>query len=76
MRRIVTLLGATGSVGRSARDVIAENPDRLAIGAVVGGRDAEALAKVAIETGANFAARSGGDAQRHRRQRDLGRCGA
>ncbi|SEF90261.1 1-deoxy-D-xylulose-5-phosphate reductoisomerase [Bosea lathyri] len=56
MRRIVTLLGATGSVGRSARDVIAENPDRLAIGVVVGGRDAEALAKVAIETGASFAA--------------------
>jgi 1-deoxy-D-xylulose 5-phosphate reductoisomerase len=37
MLRTVTLLGATGSVGRSTRDVIAENPDRLAIGGVVGG---------------------------------------
>ena len=54
--RTVTLLGATGSVGRSVRDVVAENPDRLAITAVVGGRDAQALAKVAIETGASFAA--------------------
>ncbi len=54
--RTVTLLGATGSVGRSVRDVVAENPQRLAIGTVVAGRDAEALAHVAIETGARFAA--------------------
>lgn len=54
--RTVTLLGATGSVGRSVRDVVAENPQRLAIGTVVGGRDAEGLARVAIETGARFAA--------------------
>lgn len=56
MRRTVTLLGATGSIGRSTRDVVAENPDRLAIAAVVGGSDAQALARVAIETGARFAA--------------------
>jgi 1-deoxy-D-xylulose-5-phosphate reductoisomerase len=55
MRRTVTLLGATGSIGRSTRDVVAENPDRLAITAVVGGRDAAALARVAVETGARFA---------------------
>lgn len=54
--RTVTLLGATGSVGRSVRDIVAENPQRLAIGTVVGGRDAEGLARVAIETGARFAA--------------------
>ncbi|CAH1648330.1 1-deoxy-D-xylulose 5-phosphate reductoisomerase [Hyphomicrobiales bacterium] len=54
--RTVTLLGATGSVGRSIRDVVAENPQRLAIAAVVGGRDASALAQVAVETGASFAA--------------------
>ncbi|MEZ2406239.1 1-deoxy-D-xylulose-5-phosphate reductoisomerase [Bosea sp. RCC_152_1] len=54
--RTITLLGATGSVGRSVRDVVAENPQRLAIGTVVGGRDAEALARVAVETGARFAA--------------------
>ena len=56
MLRTVTLLGATGSIGRSTRDVVAENPDRLKITAVVGGRDAQALARVAIETGASFAA--------------------
>ncbi|AOO82455.1 1-deoxy-D-xylulose-5-phosphate reductoisomerase [Bosea vaviloviae] len=56
MLRTVTLLGATGSIGRSTREVVAENPDRLAISAVVGGKDAVALAKVAIETGARFAA--------------------
>ena len=54
--RSVTLLGATGSVGRSVRDVVAENPERLSIATVVGGRDAEALARTAIEVGASFAA--------------------
>jgi 1-deoxy-D-xylulose-5-phosphate reductoisomerase len=56
MRRTVTLLGATGSIGRSTRDVVAENPERLGLVAVVGGRDAPALARVAVETGARFAA--------------------
>lgn len=56
MLRTVTLLGATGSIGQSTRDVVAENPERLRIGAVVAGRDAQALARVAIETGASFAA--------------------
>ena len=54
--RSVTLLGATGSVGRSVRDVAAENPGRLSIATVVGGRDAQALARTAVETGASFAA--------------------
>ncbi|OYW58833.1 MAG: hypothetical protein B7Z40_22415, partial [Bosea sp. 12-68-7] len=31
MLRTVTLLGATGSIGRSTREVVAENPDRLRI---------------------------------------------
>lgn len=56
MQRSVTLLGATGSIGRSTRDVVAENPDRLRIAVVVAGRDAQGLARVAIETGAEFAA--------------------
>ncbi|KUL96379.1 1-deoxy-D-xylulose 5-phosphate reductoisomerase [Bosea sp. WAO] len=56
MRRLVTILGATGSVGRSTRDVIAENPDRLAVAAVVAGRDVAGLARVARETRARFAA--------------------
>lgn len=65
--RSVTLLGATGSVGRSVREVVAENPDRLSIATVVGGRDAQALARTAIEVGASFAAladAAGGEALR------------
>lgn len=65
--RSVTLLGATGSVGRSVREVVAENPDRLSIATVVGGRDAQALARTAVETGASFAAladAAGGEALR------------
>lgn len=54
--RSITLLGATGSIGASTRDVVAENPERLRIGAVVAGRDAAGLARIAIETGARFAA--------------------
>ena len=56
MQRSVTILGATGSIGRSARAVIAENPQRLRVEAVVAGRDAATLAEVARETGARFAA--------------------
>ncbi|MGO4668945.1 1-deoxy-D-xylulose-5-phosphate reductoisomerase [Bosea sp. 2RAB26] len=65
MRRLVTLLGATGSIGRSTRDVVSENPERLKIDVVVGGRDAASLARVAVETGARFAAladEAGGEA--------------
>jgi 1-deoxy-D-xylulose-5-phosphate reductoisomerase len=56
VRQTITLLGATGSVGRSAIDVVRAHPDRFAVEAVVGGRDAQALASIAIEFGARFAA--------------------
>ena len=56
MTHTVTILGATGSIGRSTTDLVAQHPDRFRVGAVVGGRDAAALAKVARETGARFAA--------------------
>ncbi|MCJ2006240.1 1-deoxy-D-xylulose-5-phosphate reductoisomerase [Methylobacterium sp. J-092] len=56
MTHTVTILGATGSIGRSTTDLLAQHPDRFRVGAVVGGRDAAALAKVARETGARFAA--------------------
>jgi 1-deoxy-D-xylulose-5-phosphate reductoisomerase len=52
----ITLLGATGSIGRSTLDVIAQHPDRFRVCAVVGGSDAEALAKVAKAVRADFAA--------------------
>ena len=56
MTLTVTILGATGSIGRSTTDLLAQHKERFRVGAVVGGRDAEALAKLARETGARFAA--------------------
>ena len=52
----LTLLGATGSIGRSVARVLAEAPGRFTVEAVVGGRDAEALAGMARTLGARFAA--------------------
>jgi 1-deoxy-D-xylulose-5-phosphate reductoisomerase len=54
-KRIV-LLGATGSIGKSCTRVILDNPGKFSVEAVVGGRDGAALARVAIELGAKFAA--------------------
>ncbi|WP_127089723.1 1-deoxy-D-xylulose-5-phosphate reductoisomerase [Aquabacter cavernae] len=54
--RSLTLLGSTGSVGRSALKLVAQAPERFRVVALVGGRDAEALAAQARETGAEFAA--------------------
>jgi 1-deoxy-D-xylulose-5-phosphate reductoisomerase len=52
----VTVLGATGSVGASTADVLSRHRDRFRVAAVVGGRDAGALARIAREVGAEFAA--------------------
>lgn len=52
----VTILGATGSIGSSTLDVIAENPDLFALEAVVAGRDAAGLTRIALEFNARFAA--------------------
>lgn len=54
--RRITLLGATGSVGRSCLQVIEDNPGRFEIEAVAGGRDIAALARTALKFGAKFAA--------------------
>ena len=54
-RRLV-ILGATGSIGRSTADVIAEAPDDFIVEAVAGGRDGASLGRMAIELGARFAA--------------------
>lgn len=56
MVRSLTILGATGSIGRSAADVIMAHRGELRIEAVVGGSNAEALAAVARRLGARFAA--------------------
>jgi 1-deoxy-D-xylulose-5-phosphate reductoisomerase len=56
MPRSLTILGATGSIGRSTADVVLAHRDELSVEAVVGGRDAVALAHVAQRLGARFAA--------------------
>jgi 1-deoxy-D-xylulose-5-phosphate reductoisomerase len=56
MARSLTILGATGSIGRSTSDVVLAHRDEFRVEAVVGGRDAAALAAIAIKLGARFAA--------------------
>ncbi|MBF9232533.1 1-deoxy-D-xylulose-5-phosphate reductoisomerase [Microvirga alba] len=56
MARSLTILGATGSIGRSTVDVILAHQGELRVEAVVGGSNAEALANVARKLGARFAA--------------------
>jgi 1-deoxy-D-xylulose-5-phosphate reductoisomerase len=47
MSRSVTILGATGSVGRSTLDLIAREPDRFEVVALTAHRDVEGLAELA-----------------------------
>ena len=56
MTQIVTVFGATGSIGRSTADLLAQHADRFRVGALVGGKDPVALAKVARALNASFAA--------------------
>jgi 1-deoxy-D-xylulose-5-phosphate reductoisomerase len=56
MTRSLTILGATGSIGRSTSEVVLAHRDEFRIEAVVGGRDAAALADTAKRLGARFAA--------------------
>lgn len=55
MRRRVTLLGATGSVGSSAVDVILAAPDRFEVQAVTANSNCEKLADTARRLGARRA---------------------
>ena len=64
-RRLV-LLGATGSIGRSCAQVLADTPGRFVVEAVAGGRDGAALARTAIAVGR--------EVRGHRRSRRL--CGS
>jgi 1-deoxy-D-xylulose-5-phosphate reductoisomerase len=52
----VTVLGATGSIGRSTTDLLAQHAGRFRVGALVGGKDAASLAKLALEMRPDFAA--------------------
>jgi 1-deoxy-D-xylulose-5-phosphate reductoisomerase len=54
--RSVTLLGATGSIGASTVDLIKRERDRYRVEAVSANKNAAALASLAREVGARFAA--------------------
>jgi len=54
--RTLTLLGATGSIGASTVDLIKREQQRYRVEAVAANRNATALAKLAREVGASFAA--------------------
>jgi len=61
-RRSVTILGATGSIGASTIDLVKREPERYRVVAVTAKRNAVALAALARELGARFAAVSDPDA--------------
>lgn len=54
--KVISVLGATGSVGDSSLDIISSSPDRYRIGAVTANGNVEKLAQIAIATRAGFAA--------------------
>jgi len=54
--RTVTILGATGSIGASTVDLLKRERKRFRIEAVSANKNAAALAAVARELGARFAA--------------------
>ncbi len=54
--RRVTVLGSTGSVGRSTVDLLLRNPGDFTVEAVTANRNAKALAEQARQLGASFAA--------------------
>ena len=60
--RTVTLLGATGSIGSSTVDLLRQDPARYRVEAVTAHRNAAALARLARELGAGFAAVADPDA--------------
>jgi 1-deoxy-D-xylulose-5-phosphate reductoisomerase len=55
-QRSVTILGATGSIGASTIDLIKREPQRFRVEAVTANTNASALAVLARELGARFAA--------------------
>jgi 1-deoxy-D-xylulose-5-phosphate reductoisomerase len=60
--RTVTLLGATGSIGTSTVDLLRQEAARYRVEAVTARRNAAALARLARELGASFAAVADPDA--------------
>jgi 1-deoxy-D-xylulose-5-phosphate reductoisomerase len=56
MKRRITILGSTGSIGRQALDVVRQYPDRFEIVGLSAGSDAETLAQQAREFQPEFVA--------------------
>ena len=54
--RSVVILGATGSIGRSTAEIISGANGAFRVEAIAGGRDPKALARLARNLGAKFAA--------------------
>jgi 1-deoxy-D-xylulose-5-phosphate reductoisomerase len=54
-KTVVTVLGATGSVGKSALDLVRRDPGRFEIAALAAGHDAKQLAALAREHNAKLA---------------------
>ena len=55
MRRKVSILGATGSIGTSTLDLIERSPERFEVIALTAARDVKGLADAARRTGAKLA---------------------
>src|SRR3982751_6678338 len=53
--RKIAILGATGSIGKSALDLIERSPDRFEVAAVTAATNVEALADIARRTHARLA---------------------
>src|ERR1700680_3089215 len=62
--RSVTILGATGSIGASTIDLLKRNRSRYRVEAVSANRNGRALARIARELDARFAAVADEDAYR------------
>jgi len=72
--RSVTILGATGSIGASTIDLLKRNPSRYRVEAVSANRNGRALARIASELDARFAAVADEGAYRDLKE-DLGGSG-
>ena len=55
MTRKLSILGATGSIGKSTLDLVERNPGRFEVSAVTAATSVEALAQIARRTGAGLA---------------------
>ncbi|MDF3048253.1 MAG: 1-deoxy-D-xylulose-5-phosphate reductoisomerase [Candidatus Midichloriaceae bacterium] len=49
MKKVINILGATGSIGDSGFSVIREHPDKYEVGVIVAGSDVRKLIKLALE---------------------------